>query len=356
MDFLTSIFLSYITIYSFSIIYNLLVNNHESSRVLATFNNISLWIVALLFYLIYKNNKINIQILHKIIFVNYIILIFFYIVCLFMYHVLNMSNFSILGQSLFNLTWFDNTIKMRFTGFFDYSNLVIMYYFLFYPIFLKVCFNLKNIILKVVLLVLSFSVVISTLSRSGYIILILAFLISICVIYMNKNNKILVFALSFIGLTIVIIILVYTNMTNLILSEIKELIGSREGSTETRSLILNDSINIVLNDSLLIGMGVKDSSPYDQLPYGSHSTFVGFFYKAGLMGLILGTLLILWNNLKLLFVTFERPLIIKVTSVFYLLMTAMLFVEDIDGSNWLLIFYFTLAGIYLNNENWRSET
>ena len=75
--------------------------------------------------------------------------------------------------------------------------------------------------------------------------------------------------------------------------------SAREGSNATRGNIYSASIEKAFAESPLIGMGIKDLSPYDLIPYGSHSTYVGFFYKTGIIGLIIGTVLVLYLNYEI---------------------------------------------------------
>lgn len=354
-DITSYLLLCFIVIYTISVAYNGLKFEHDSMRVLASINNLCIWVVALFIYLIYKNNTIDIKKVVKSSFNNFIILIILYLISIFMYNIMNISSFTFLNKSLYNLTWFNNANSMRYTGFMEYANLIIMFYFLFFPLFLKHCFNIKNLFMKVTLFSLSILVFLSTLSRSGYLLMLVTLSISIIIIFFNKFNKKLFFASSFFTLSIVVILSFYTELPHYFSDQINELLESREGSTETRTLILSDSITIAKNNSPLIGMGIKEISPYDNLPYGSHSTYIGLFYKTGYMGLLIATLVIITSNLRMILQFSGLSILKKLLIIFGLFMSGLFFVEDIDGSNWLIVYYFVMIGIIQNKKNWRES-
>ena len=104
-----------------------------------------------------------------------------------------------------------------------------------------------------------------------------------------------------------------------------------------RSAIYSLSINRTIDDSLLIGNGIKEI--FNGYPLGSHSTFIGFFYKTGLIGTIVAI-----TAFALLYIEFYRILrqeekVIYLISAFCVLIFMM--TEDLDGANWLLALYFS---------------
>jgi hypothetical protein len=65
----------------------------------------------------------------------------------------------------------------------------------------------------------------------------------------------------------------------------KELYDSRIDSSNTRLYIYESSIKFMLNNNVLLGIGYKPK--FGDFPMGSHSSFIGFFFKHGLIGLII---------------------------------------------------------------------
>lgn len=356
LDIISYLLSCYIIIYVLSVTYNAIKSEHDFTRILASLNNLLIWIVGLLFYLIYKHNKVNLMKITKISFYNFVVLFFLYLLSIFMYNIMKVPGFSLLNKALFTLTWFDNSNSMRFTGLMEYANLIVMFYFLFYLFFLKYLHTCKlKVVYKIVLLILSGVTFLATLSRSGIILLGLALLITFIVYYVNKFKNNLFASLSLFILSLILFLSFYTEVPHYFVTNINELLNSRDGSTETRALILSDSFNIANDNSPLIGMGIKAISPYDGLPYGSHSTYVGAFYKTGYIGLILVFLVVICSNLKMVFQFSNASMLKKSLTIFSILMTSLFFVEDIDGANWLIVFYFILNGIIQNRKNWRES-
>ncbi|MFC0525309.1 O-antigen ligase family protein [Pontibacillus salicampi] len=343
----------YIIIYASSIIINVFRFDHEIIRVIASGNNLLIWILAFLFYVVYKENKVEKLEVTRILKNNFYILIFLYYASLFLYFILDKPNISLFGHSLYDEAWFDNNLVIRFSGFTDYANLVIMFVFLFFPFFLHYINNKSNNFYKFFMVMSVFLVVVQTYSRSGYVLLIFPIFFSITLYLQEKLDKRLLLLIYMLNMVILVVILSYTPASEIVYSVFLELLNAREGSTETRSLLLTESINITNTLSPYIGMGIKTLSPFGLLPYGSHSTFVGFFYKSGYIGLIITSFLFIVINLKLITFLIRRDHILRSSlSIHLIMVSAMFFVEDIDGTNWLLVFYFILVGYVFNSKNW----
>lgn len=354
IDFLTILIGSYILTYLFSIIVNIIRFEHEILRILASFNNIAIWILSLILYVIYRNQKVDLEKIEKITVKNYYILFFLLYVSLGMYYLFLIPSYNFFGRSLFDSTWFNDKTTMRFTGLLEYANLLVMFYFLFYPLFLNYCIKMKSFVLKGFLLISSILVIVFTLSRSGYIIFLFTIFLAFILHNHKKNNIKLIVGIYLLVCSSVIFVMFYTGSYVLIYEVIIQLINARDGSNETRYLILIESFNIAHQNSPLIGMGIKSISPFN-IPYGSHSTYAGFFYKTGYIGLFIGMAIILYTNIKLIVGIFSYSFLRVLMAVFLLFLSLMLFVEDIDGSNWLIAFYFILLGVVFNSKNWSEK-
>lgn len=337
----------FIIIYLFSIIYNVIGNSYELSRILATINTFSIWIFALIFYLIFKSISIDNITVKKVTFINYCILIILWFCSILLHYITNLPSFTIGNRVLYYTEWFGDMSVIRFVGFMEYSNLIIMFFMFFYPFYLSYVLSFKQKILRVFSIIIGLLPIVTTFSRSGYLIIV-TYLLILCVVSLYKKiNKKLFISAALFTLSIVILITIYTKFTNDILSILQELLNAREGSNKSRSYLLEESIQVTIENSPLIGMGLKANSSIGY-PLGSHSTLLGFFYKTGIIGLITGSIIFLIINLKMLFYRVSKDKIIMKISLF--MMFPLFIFEDIDGSNWLLVFYFLLIAFILNNK------
>lgn len=349
-DSLSYFLIAFICIYLYSIIYNLIIHDFEITRILATFNTFSLWLFALFFYLIYKTVSWDIENIKKLTFYNYGILIILCIMSLIISTLTHSQEFTILTGNLYYKEWFGSKEVMRFVAFMEYPNLIIMFFMFFYPLYLMHLFHYKHKPLKIFLTILGILPVLMTFSRSGYVV-IFTFLIVAGIYFAYRKLSISLFiAIVSFTLSIALLTVVYTNFSEEVQIIMQELFSAREGSNDSRSFLMMESIKVALSNSPLIGMGVKVTSAIGY-PLGSHSTFVGMFYKTGFVGLLMGCLLFLTIQLKLLF---NKGDLAKATMKFSILLMLPLFiVEDIDGSNWLMVYYFLFVSLLLNQ--WKDK-
>lgn len=97
------------------------------------------------------------------------------------------------------------------------------------------------------------------------------------------------------------------------------------------------------DNSPLLGMGIKDYIEGSIYPYGSHSTYLGYFYKIGILGgfiYLLSFVVILYRLIKLNNNKFSDYL--RVISAFCVLLWMIL--EDIDGANWAICIFYSVLG------------
>lgn len=250
-----------------------------------------------------------------------------------------------LNRELYYTEWFGNMQVIRFVGFMDYPNLIIMFFMFFYPLFLSYLKYFKNYILKILLMILGILPIIGSFSRSGYVIMLTYLLIVSIYFTYTKMNRNLFIAISFFSLSIFSLMIFYTNAYNEAVSIFQELLNARQGSNVSRIYLMVESIKITLVESPIIGMGVKVTSLIGY-PLGSHSTYVGLFYRTGIAGVILVLPIFVIITVKILF---TRVGIDKTVIKISILMMPLLFIfEDIDGTNWLMIMYFLLVATIFN--------
>jgi len=178
-------------------------------------------------------------------------------------------------------------------------------------------------------------------SRSAllaYLIIIAAFVIT------RKNglsrglNIIIISMLIIVG----VLFFVFSGLYLEIYDTIMSIVNMREGSNNTRMSIYLNSIEMALYRNPFIGVGIKDY--VNGFPLGSHCTYIGVFFKTGLIGLGLFMFIILLLTEKIL--KSKESRFVK----FIFLYFAVFFIfEDLDGANWLITMFFTFTAYYLNS-------
>ena len=114
----------------------------------------------------------------------------------------------------------------------------------------------------------------------------------------------------------------------------------RESSTATRTNIYMDSLSVMWNNSPLLGCGIKVMR--GNYPLGSHSTWIGFLYKTG----IIGTVFAVAGIGKIYCLMVKRS--DRLFALYYGLLLFMLCVEDLDGADWILILFFILSAVAIS--------
>lgn len=344
-DILSYFMVAFITIYLFSISVNLIGNSYELERIFATINTFSIWVFSLFFYLIFKFIPIDLEKVKKVTFTNYCILIVLWISSIIVYIITKLPYFEIFNRELYYTEWFGSLPVIRFVGFLDYPNLIIMFFMFFYPLYFSYLKSFKNFILKLLLMILGLFPILSSFSRSGYVIMfVYLMIISIYFIY-RKMNRNLTIAITFFMFSLFFLLIFNPNAYNEVVSIFRELLNAREGSNDSRTYLMAESIRVTLVESPIIGMGVKVTSIIGY-PLGSHSTYVGLFYKTGIAGIFLGLAIFIIITLKILFTSGDVDKTVMKISI--LLMPLLFIFEDIDGANWLMIIYFLLVATIFN--------
>lgn len=325
--------LAYIAIYALSIIINSM-KPVAGDRIFASINTIAIWIIGLFFYLSTKNLKIGTEKINKIIFVNSSLIIILSI--LFLLHkngIFTINNWLMTRVS--STDWINGVKTTRFNGLMEYPNLVSLYFLILMNQILEYI-QKKKWIIKIIFPLLIIVPLFASGSRSGMIIGIAEILLHYYAAIKSKkiNKKTLEF-IKFIGIIFISIIII-----PLILDFLVSLLNAREGSNTMREDIYRTSISAVDKCSILIGCGIK--TMYYGYPLGSHSTFIGAYYKTGILGLII---------LLISFITLVSSRLRKGgwsnDIIYTVLLFIMLVFEDIDGANWLLILFFICQSMYL---------
>ncbi|WP_203332304.1 O-antigen ligase family protein [Planococcus beigongshangi] len=343
---------SYILVYALSISYNLIQNSYEMTRILATVNSFGIWIIAFILFLVYKEIDLRKTDLIKIIFVNYCILLAVWAVSAILSSLTGLTRIRFMGSELYYSETFNGDVVVRFVSFMEYPNLVIMFCIFFYPFFYLQLRKFSSKIFQVTLMVAGVLPVVSTYSRSGYLVFFLIVaLATVYLIYRFSSREIFLFLACAI-LAVAVLVFTYTNLTEVVILKLEELATARAGSNDSRQILIAESFSQAWDNSRWIGMGIKDASSIGY-PLGSHSTLLGFFYKTGIVGFLLGCMLLIQINFKLLLLTGDLSRMLLRIAI--IMMPFLFIVEDMDGSNWLIVIYFIFVGLLLNDKIWETD-
>lgn len=341
-------------IYGFSIVVNAILGQHTTSRIFAAVNTWAINLVALVLYIFYRHMELDVRRIGKYCLINLLILIGLWLV----FKITKGASLSFLGRSLSGIDWINGVLDMRFLGYLDYANLVIFCVLFFYPLALR--YLQDKLLLSLGLTMLLFPVVSATNSRTGLVLLALLFLAYVLFVLQKTFFRIYKkYRPHTVLLGCVLMLLVAVVAFDMAVGVVQKLISLRAGSNSMRSYIYTESLTKMLAESPVIGIGIKDMLTFSAGGYavqnyalGSHSTYLGMFYKIGLLGgsvYLLSLVAVLIPMLKSRDKN-SHMLMLKVCVLGSLMLMAL---EDIDGANWsICIFYLLLA--FLRNPRWEE--
>lgn len=337
LDKFTIMQLFFLGIYGVSVVVNTLTGSHETSRILAAVNTWLITAVALGLYHFYRQSDVDLDRVGKYCLCNLLILVLLWIV----YKLTHGTRaFAILGHTLMGDDWVNGLYTPRFFGYMDYANLLVFSVLFFYP--LAMLFLRGKRILPLLLTVVLYPVVDSTNSRTGvvlYLLLLMAYALfefQTGFFRLYRRQKYLLFFFALLGVLAVVLL-----CSGKIAQIVGSILNKREGSNNMRVLIYTQSITTMLEHSPVIGIGIKDM--LGEYPLGSHSTYIGVFYKAGILGGLIYLCAIIYMAIKIILGKDmnRHAVTAKICLAAALLLMAL---EDVDGANWCIcVFYILLA-------------
>lgn len=335
--------LFFLLFYGVSILVNTLPASHELSRILAALNTWMITAVAVGFYHFCRQVEIDLDRVGKYSLYNLLILVLLWMV----YKLTGGTRaFPILGHALMGEDWVNGLYASRFLGYMDYANLVVFCVLFFYP--LAMIFLRGKRLLPLALTLALYPVVHATNSRTGqllYLLLLMAYFLFTFQSWFFRLYKQRKYALLFLGSFAVLAVAVLCS--GLILRIFDSIMNMREGSNNMRMQIYTQSITTMLERSPIIGIGIKDM--LGEYPLGSHSTYIGVFYKTGILGGLIYLCSMVYLAMKILLgKDFNRHMVTtKICLAAVLLLMAL---EDIDGANWCICTFYALLGFVQNEK------
>ena len=323
-------------IYAISIIFNAIISFHELTRVLAAVNTILITFTAINLYIFFSTVQIDTSRVGKSFLFNTGVLLLFLLIYLF-YPA--KESLTIMGYSVSAIDYIKAS-GTRFVGFFAYSNLIPLFSIVSIP-FITDYFN-KREIYSFGIIVLNFIFSYFANSRSGQIIMLFItafFVYDYLKLKVKKGIRKL-----YVLIAVTIIAILGLVAFPYILAKINYMFSSRAASNSMRFAIYQNSIEKMIDNNPIIGMGIKDLYGDSIYPYGSHSTYIGYFYKTGILG---GCLYIQSIIIYLCRITKWKKR--TLTDFVYFISAIALFfwmvLEDLDGTNWSICYAYTILGI-----------
>lgn len=310
---------------------------YSFDRYIAALNIAVIWFFSAYLYLIFKNKGNQIPKLEIACYRNLIVLFLISIVGIIAARLKILS-----GLSLYVNDWNNGVKTTRLLCFMEYKNCVGIFTLVNLPLAIR---YIEKIHKSDVAYYLRYAVIILgsmvAIVYSGSRICLIAYLLYVATI------MVMIFKQKFGKRAVVVCILILMIAILFefrdIFYELISLYNSRSASNSTRFRIYAQSISTVLNKNLLFGVGIKEY--IGSYPLGSHSTYMGIFYKNGLVGLIVFIFLLI-NSMKVIFSKQISPIIRYSIIAFFIVFIF----EDIDGTNWIAYCFFALLGLG-SNEN-----
>ncbi|MDR1538593.1 MAG: O-antigen ligase family protein [Clostridiales bacterium] len=334
--------LLYVALHLFSIIFNM-PEAQSGYRVMAAFNTAFIWGIAALYYAYYKENPISMGLMCKCMFTNALILIALSMLTLAL-NFYGFESFKLFNMPLYVGDWLMGVRSYRLVAFMDFSNLVCLFYFLVFPFayhyILRYSTRMKPPFPQIFLMLALVPVMLSH-SRLG---IALAFLATgFIMAYKAKRLA----ATVIVGLTVLYMILLLNDASEAeaLFDLAASFINGRQSSTDTRFELYEASLRMTMQESPIFGMGIKNM--LRAAPLGSHCTYIGIFYKTGVLGALLISYVFyaLISQMLRVYRCMENP---HLFAAYFIAFFLALSTEDLDGDNWLIILFFSMTAILLS--------
>ena len=320
----------------------------DLDRLLAAINTLLIWVIAIIFHLKYRFHVVDrhfVDKVYRLALLAFAILIAVY--CLSLIYDHNIINVGGYQLHLKRLDYLDTGTTTRFAGLMETVLGPSHMYSILAPI-LVVCArgDYRKTLCSIAALLLGLYVVVQTHSRIGLVVCTAICILSVGYLLCTVGKyRVLFQAIAAISIATLLIFAVL-NIPK-IMELMSDLFFSRAGSNSARFGIYENSIEVTLEKSPIVGMGIKYM--LGDFPYGSHCTYIGIFYKTGFLGSVFFLLGFL-GMLAGCFSTLKRggygiAVVLSVASYFGLLIFA-----DLDGSNWVICLAFATWGL-LSNES-----
>lgn len=324
--------------------YFLIENGVPFERLIAMFNTICSGVIGCLLFSYYYNAKIEINYKkikkYMLINVNIIMIlsfIFFLIKYLGISFPQSVFQNTILFRSIWQEDWINGLYTIRFRSYLEYDELVIWFILLNGAGAVNYWIDKdKKLLAKLYLLLMLVPIYFSG-GRTGTLVYILLMIFTLTKMVSSNYIKKLITSLL-----LVLAISASAFFGGKIVDLIYSLVQARGGSTSMRMYLYSESISRTFNESPFIGIGVK--LLVSGFPLGSHSTYIGWLYRTGLLGM----------PIMLIFMIYLLKIVLSkwiINSKYWLAQSfifascLLMLTTDLDGANWVIILFFSNLGL-----------
>lgn len=332
----TACFLAYAGIHLISIIIAVATRDYSLGRIAAAINTCGIWLLAIwITGIISEVEELDFNRIGRYCTINLVILFMVFIITIFFPEI-----FIFNGMER-RLTWTWDLLSSgettRFIGLFEYPALVSFFTLLQFPFAFRYLSESKHKWSCLVLIPLVLAPVFMTYSRMG--ILVNGMMAFTAVNYfILKNGVKPKRLLAIYGMLILLLLICIVIKMDEVMLLTYNILHVRPGSNSDRMRIYTETVNRISETSWILGAGIKEMNSAEVYPLGSHCTYLGIIFKAGILGGICfaaglaGTIVGAVKKQA------------KSHDLFDLMMFAMLIfvmifciLEDIDGADWLLV-------------------
>ena len=345
-DMISFLMIALASVHILAILYNIMVFKPDDLRCIGAVNTMILWPIAALYVMYYSNTYVNTSIIGKYCTINLVIMLIPAMITAFMYYGFNIEGFEIFGRHLYGTTYLSEEPTTKFFGFNDFSNINLFYIMFNLMLSLPYLNSKSKVVIIIILGIASFEVFLIH-SRLGMVIFTASVLFGFIDTIVLKYRNLILLILIIIA---IIIIPVYFREIDALFTD--KILYGNEDSTLYRIELLTTSIDKAWEYAPVWGMGIKEvfRPGEDFVAYlGSHSTYIGFFYKTGILGFILGIYIFIKANYKAIkgchTINNLRMMIMFLVS--FIILFA---IEDVDGTNWSIFLYFSVLSLLSNKK------
>lgn len=329
MDIIPASLLLYSLVHLLSIFYRMMVTQ-SFDRSGAALNTALITFLAAIYYLVFKEGELNYKLAEKYMFRNMMIMYGLFLMFILRYYFSISVPNNFFGRFLYRSDWINGVTTIRFRALLEFDTLIPMFMLIAGPWALNYVYRTRSKFLVQLFLFTYFIPVYFSNSRMGMILFLIIIPMTSFILIESKRKRFYLILIFIVG-GIVFLTAEYSTLVNFL----EQIFYSRSGSNSARFRIYTTSINMTLENSPLIGLGIKYM--LGNYPLGSHSSYIGFFYKAGLIGTSIISVFIFSSLKTTIQMLLKDNIMNKIQAIFIIGVFISMITLDIDGANWLII-------------------
>ena len=331
-------FLAYAGIHLVSIIVAVVTRDYELNRIAAAFNTCGIWMIAVwIAGIVSQEEGADIDRIGKYCLINIGIMFALMLVTWIPGFSIHIGSY---GRTAWTWDLLSSGETTRFAGMMEYPTLVCPFIMLQFPWAFKYLAQSRYKWSAIILIPISFAPVFMTYSRMGSLAMLLMCFAAVNCFLLKYGFSFKKLLMVYAGFAIIVII-VCVIKADTVIELAGAVLNARPGSNSDRMRIYMETIAKINETSWVIGAGIKEMNSIGLYPLGSHCTYLGMIYKAGILGAIcalIGLVRLLTDPVRRMVKTRDWFDILFIASIGVMLFFFIL--EDIDGADWLLVMSF----------------